>query len=485
MTMKRIALVVLAADAAALTLYDGVGGANVDRIAVLPTAASVDGWITMISSAQTVGEALADLTELAPFEHYLTLVLHSALSDPAGSLLAQLLHERSLDEVDRALHADLSTLGIMAQGSDERSPDAESLSRVLSNVGVSRFHMTAGTFDAAVLRGFALAAVADLVDHGARPEELEHAFAAYAPTSSLALRGIDDAPWKERIPDVPAAQRASAWVVWCARSRARQDAVGPADVGVEGALVMSDWDGTEWDSDDASRSLPSLPRAPYVRLLPDVEIEPARLAAATVDLVAEWGTLRVNERDVVVLDASLAVRAGVDLVDALRREAGRLPGPGLWIATTDSPSIWDERITPLDRFDGVVQIPPSVFDLRKEIHRPPGLDRGGRILSVSGLSSGGEPALRARTDGRVVPGAFTRFDTTGELGADGAYGRHWGAMQFRAMLERAVRSVADRDRDRRVVVVNSWNRADDASGLSSDSFADRAARAALADALGV
>lgn len=460
-------------------------------------AASVGGATVLASTAEDDLAQWADAVAAGVLAGRSTVLRHVHDGPDAFERLVRFLGPSGIEVLDARVHDSLERLGFATfrPGESDSRRELVAASELITRVvGASR---RLGADDRSLatvaLRGFAAAGLpAELLTAGGRTAEL--AVIAFLELSSLELeREVEVA----RTPRFARATRARGWAVRSAVPIGERESAAAAALGIDGFLVRFVRADGEWDSAGFLDSLDEAPTqtwAPVVLFAPEDRVAAAisGLDPATIDDIARYtaaatarGTvLAIDDRPVVVLGDTEASVGGDALVVALRSALAAQHGRDPWIAVTESPALVQaDRVWLPDGLDGVVQIPPSSFDLRKRVYRAPGFeDFEGRVVNVSGLAGETNSTLAARVMDTVIPGAFARFDTTAALGLHGTIGHQWNLMRFRAMLERAVRSVAGRGDERRIVVVNSWNGLDDLSGIANDGLPNAYADA-MADAL--
>jgi len=199
--------------------------------------------------------------------------------------------------------------------------------------------------------------------------------------------------------------------------------------------------------------------------------------AVLAEQVSTWTAtpsyLRRNGRPVVIVQDIAMLDNPEAFLAAIREAVERTNRVRPWIGivethlTTGRPG---EGTIP-DGADGVVQIPPANLSMRNRI-KIGGRFAGftGEIVNLGAAASGTAVSVEARTNDEIIPGAFVGYDTTPELRSQGTVAYNWNAMTFRLMLDNAVRSVATRDDDKRIVIINSWNGWADMSQLEPGHF---------------
>jgi hypothetical protein len=290
--------------------------------------------------------------------------------------------------------------------------------------------------------------------------------------------------------------------------RARQRALA-VEHGVEGFLVRTRWNSRGLAADRFFDALEPNEDFPFAVLLDHsaTEREGAlgsgpkrrrwndpgpeqyeRLAERIAELAAHPAYLRVDDRPVLVVEDRAALTDSNALVAAVRSAVSARLGLETWIADVDAAAIVrrQERLADPSPFDALVQLPPDQEnrDITEKLPRR-FEDRPARAIDLAERYTMVNPLADARRYESLIPGAMVGWDSTPTLGAQGIVGIGWSAMWFRRMLEDAVRAVAARPIEHRIVIVNSWNGWAELSQLEPSSQRGTAYLALLADALGV
>jgi hypothetical protein len=483
-TGPRLAFVLQVASVDRLSAYEGLGGDSVDFFAVMPDVVGgrVGKWTVLPELLQSEPlDELARHAESLALEGYGIVAHHVDVGPGSERSMMNLLGGASLEEAGAAVRNDLQCLGFVAIEPSDSVVDLGRVRRVLATLGVSQ-STDIGTWPSTFLvRGFALGGLAQLARAGLAGHELSVALTAYLASSGLAptLRGFTGR--EAGSPPAAIARRARVWAVL--DENEPLDLAGAAEIGIEEFLSLLTWKDGRFLRSAAPLTEPARV-APYVRIdAGESTIDVEDLARSIVLRVAESNQVRMHDKPVVVLDETLATLGGLPLVEALRASS-ESADLDLWLASTESPAVWDGKFPVFRAMDGLVQVAPSRFDTRKRLYRDPNLEHvSGQVVALGTLSGGGRFVSEARKNSNLIPGAFTRHDS--RVATAGSYGHQWSPMKFRAMLERSVRSVAARSDAERVVVVNSWNRRDDRSGMQGSDFDARVARAILRDAVAV
>lgn len=215
------------------------------------------------------------------------------------------------------------------------------------------------------------------------------------------------------------------------------------------------------------------PVANHPRFVAWVDPGTDHYAALAESVVAGFGRgtyLRMAGRPVILVQ-DLEMLVAPELFVQQLRSSAKAAGEDVWVGavqtylTTARPG---EGLFP-SFVDGLVQLPPASTH-----HR-----RWARLTSrVNGFSGhaidlttrdGFAMALAGRDDEHVIPGAMVAYDTTPVLRSQGEIGYSWNVFAFRRALEDAVRSVAWREKESRIVAINSWNGWSDLSQLEPSS----------------